>query len=128
MTRIELEDDTMSVIMKMADGNPGAMRVCMDLLKEAENIDTDDIMGGFGSLLMLDSEAVYGPEIWMLYKDVCKEQLWKMVGVIRACQLGIINQSQLHHAINNRGEGINIDDCIKQVADRLKGFKIPEEA
>lgn len=128
MTRIQLEDNMMNVIMKMADRNPGAMRVCMDLLKEAEHIDTDDIMGGFGSLLMLDSEEVYGPRIWMLYKDVCKEQLWKMIAVIRACQLGFINQTQLHHAIDNYGEGINIEDCITQVTSSLSGFKIPEEA
>lgn len=128
MTRIQLEDTMMNVIMKLADGNPGAMRVCMDLLNEAERIDTDDIMGGFGSLLMLDSEEVYGPQIWMLYKDVCKEQLWEMIAVIRACQLGFINKTQLHHAIDNYGEGINIEDCITQVTSRLSGFKIPEEA
>jgi hypothetical protein len=126
-TRITLEDNMMSAIMKLAEGNPGATRVCVDLLQESGNIDTDAAFGGFGTLLSLDTENVYGSQIWMLYKDVCKEKLWKMVAVLRACQLGFLSKSALHYAIDNYGKGINVDDLAKQVTERLKGFKIPEE-
>lgn len=124
-TRIELEDNTMSAIMKLSNGNPGAMQVCIDILNESGNIDTDTFLGGFGTLLSLDTENVYGTEIWMLYKDVCKEKLYRMVAVLRACQLGIISNSALHHAINNRGEGINVDELVVKVTEKLPGFKIP---
>jgi hypothetical protein len=125
--RIGMEDTIMSAVMKLAEGNPGAMRVCMELYKEAGNIDTDDFLGGFGSLLMLDSENIYGPQIWMLYKDICKESIWKTVAMLRACQLGFVSSSTLHHAIENYGDGINVDDLVKQVTGRLSGFKVPEE-
>ena len=127
MTRIKLEDTTMSMCMKMCEGNPGALNVCVRLLNEAPEVDTDDIMGGLGTFLMMDTVGIYGARIWMLYKDVCKEELWKMVAVIRGCQLGFISQEDLLHAIENYGEGINVSECIEKVTAQLKGFKIPEE-
>lgn len=126
-TRISLEDTEMSAVMKLAEGNPGALTVCVRLLKEAGDIDTDSFLGGLGALLSLDTEQVYGPAIWMLYKDVCKESLWKTVAVLRSCQLGILSNASLHHAINNRGDGINLDELTKKVTDQLGGFIIPEE-
>jgi len=126
-TRITLEDNAMSAVMKLAEGNPGAATVCVRLIKEAGDIDTDSFIGGLGTLLSLDTENVYGPEIWMLYKDVCKESLWKTVAVLRSCQLGFLSNTALHHAINNRGDGINLDELVKQVTDTLSGFKIPED-
>jgi len=124
-TRIELTDNIISAIMKLSEGNPGAMNVCIQLDKEGVNIDTDSFCGGLGQLLSLDAEHVYGPKIWMLYKDVCKEQLWKMIAVMRAVQLGIITNSVLHHAIENRGDGLNVDECITKVIAQLPGFKVP---
>ena len=127
-TRIELNDNMMSAIMKLSEGNPEAMSVCIRLVKEGEYIDTDCFCGGLGQLLSLDTEQVYGPKIWMLYKDVCKEQLWKMIAVMRAVQLGFITNSVLHHAIENRGAGLNVDECVEKVTAQLPGFKIPEQA
>ena len=124
-TRITLEDTEMSAVMKLSEGNPGALNVCIRLLKESGSIDTDDFLGGLGTLLSLYTENVYGPNIWMLYKDVCNESLWKTVAVLRSCQLGFLSNSALHHAINNRGDGINLDELVKQVTDQLDGFKIP---
>lgn len=126
-TRVTLEDTEMSAIMKLSDGNPGATVVCARLLKESGDIDTDSPLGGLGTLLNLDTEHVYGPSIWMLYKDVCKESLWKTVAVLRSCQLGFLSNTALHHAINNRGDGVNLDELVKKVTDQLAGFKIPEE-
>jgi len=126
-TRITLEDTEMSAVMKLSEGNPGAAKVCIRLLKESGDIDTDSFLGGLGTLLSLDTEHVYGPAIWMLYKDVCKESLWKTVAVLRSCQLGFLSNATLHHAINNYGDGLNLDELAKKVTDQLNGFKIPEE-
>jgi hypothetical protein len=50
-----------------------------------------------------------------------------MVAVIRSCQLGFVSKSTLHHAIENYGEGIDVEECIQKVTAQLKGFKVPEE-
>lgn len=36
MTKIELMDDMETVMWKMSEGNPGGLRVCMDLLTKGE--------------------------------------------------------------------------------------------
>lgn len=122
MTRIDINDTEMSAAMKMADGNPGAMKVCSMMLQYGGAIDTDDIMGGLGSILMLDTLGIYGPEIWMLYKDVCGENLKKTIAVLRANQLGEIKTSDLKHAIQNRGHGVDVAACVEFVKGRLPGF------
>jgi len=107
--RVTLEDSFMDVVIKLAEGNPGAMNVIMQLYQNAAHIDPQDFMGGLGSVLALDTHGIYGSRIWMLYKDVCGEDLVMTVAQLRAVQLGIIGQSILDHAIDNYGAGIDVD-------------------
>lgn len=80
-------------------------------------------MGGIGQLVNLDSFNVYGADIWGLFKDVCKQNLVHTVAVLRAVQMGFIGREQLHHAIQNRGEGIDVASVFKQVCERLPRFE-----
>jgi len=125
-TRIKLSDTPMSSMMKMADGNPGAITVMTSLFKEGGEIDPQDFLGGLGQILSLDSLAIYGPRIWMFYKDVCGQNITKMIVCMRAVQLGLLPETKLNHAIDNYGEGIDVDDLHKQVCDKLEEFKKPE--
>lgn len=120
--RIKLYDTGSSAIVKLADGNPGATVVCMEMLKKGKDIDPDYVMGGLGMLLMLDTFGIYGSRIWMLYKDVCKQDIVKTIAVLRAGQMGMLGDEALQHAIDNRGDGIDIDDLHKQVRQRLPKF------
>lgn len=122
MTRITLTDDAISTMMKMTDGNPGALAVCMQITKQGEAIDPDAFMGGLGTILWMDTLKIYGPKIWMLYKDVCGEDLVKMLGILRAVQLGFLGEGKLHAAINDYGKGVDVDDLLTQVKERLPAF------
>jgi hypothetical protein len=124
MTRIELKDTMIDVITKMSGGNPGALTVCMKILERGAQIDPDDAMGGLGALLSLDTCGIYESRIWMFYKDVCGEDLAKMLAIERSCQLGFISRNTLNHAIDNRGAGIDVDGLVRQVKDRLPAFTI----
>jgi len=126
MTRIELKNTMFEAVANMSGGNPGALTVCMDILDQGSQIDPDSAMGGFGALLSLDTHEIYEHRIWMFYKDVCGENLSKMLAVLRSCQLGFVNNGDLNNAIDNYGHGIDIDDLIEQVRERLPEFNIEE--
>ena len=123
--RIGLKDTSMDVMIKLSEGNPGAISVCANLLKNTSKHDPDAFMGGIGSLLMLDTLNVYGSRIWMFYKDFCKEDVGTMVLMLRAFQLGFISRQELDNAIDRRGAGIDIDDIGKKVKERLPNFILP---
>ena len=120
--RIDFKDSVMEAILKIAEGNPGALRVCMELYQHTGNIDPDSAFGGLGSLLALDSLGIYGSKIWMLYKDVCKEDLVSMVMVLRAWQLGFIEDKLIFYAIENNGDGIEMVGLYKRVTGQLTKF------
>lgn len=63
-TKISFTDNLGGVIVTMAEGNPGALTVLMQLVK-------DDPMG-FMDVLNLDDMDMRGPQIWIAYKDHCK--------------------------------------------------------
>jgi hypothetical protein len=119
---ITLEDTTMDMIKKMSMGNPGAISVICQILKDGALIDPDDAFGGFSTILHMDTWGIRGPKIWMLYKDVCGEDLVKTIGMIRSVQLGITSQETLETAINNYGRGVDVDDCLKKVKEQLPRF------
>jgi hypothetical protein len=121
-TRLCLTDTTQSAIIKMAEGNPGAVSVCIQLLKGEAAIDPDSVLGGLGGILMLDTLELYGSSIWMLYKDVCNKDLTSMCAVLRGYQLGFLTATQIRHAIENYGEGIDCSEVLASVKERLPQF------
>jgi len=120
--RIMLEDDSMTIMMKMAEGNPGALNVCMQLIKNNAIVDPRSALGPFGTILSLDSCGIYGPRIWMLYKDVCKQDIVKTIAVMRAFGFGFVSKESLSHAIDSYGSGIDVDSLVEQVLNRLEDF------
>jgi hypothetical protein len=124
-TRITMEDSTMSAVMKLSGGNPGAISVCARMLNEGATIDPDDFLGGLGSVLALDSHAIYEDKIWMLYKDVCGESLVTMMGLLRGVQLGFMPEHELKASVAGHYGSMKqerIDGILKQVRDRLPAF------
>lgn len=122
--KIQLTDSVHEVIFKMSEVNPGALNVCLQMLEKGEQIDPDNAMGGLGTILSLDTLGLYGPKIWMLYKDVCKCDLPTMLAVLRGWQLGFVSDAQICHAVDNYGEGINLADICAKVVERLPRFQM----
>lgn len=123
-TKIQLTDSVQDVMFKMSEGNPGALTVCLQMLKDGEQIDPDNAMGGLGTILSLDTLGLYGSKIWMLYKDVCGQDLSKMLAVLRGWQLGFLSDIQVRNAVENYGEGINLEEICAKVCERLPRFKL----
>lgn len=117
--RLEGNDTALSSVAKLAEGNPGAISVLIRLLKEGDRI-TD--CPAFFNLLHLDSYRIYGPRIWMLYKEVCGEDLATMIGMLRAVQLGIMSEHKLHYAIDHRGDGLDVKAVLAEVKSQLPNF------
>ena len=124
MEKITGNDTGMDMIAKMSEGNPGAINVLMQFITKAPMIDPKSCMGGLGPILMLDSCNIYGSRIWMLYKDVCNENIVATIAVIRATQLGIITKSTLNTAIDNYGKGIDVNTIMSKVKEELPDFNI----
>jgi len=122
MTKLDLNDSVEDIIIKMSEGNPGAISVCMMMYTKGGAIDPDALFGGLGGVLSLDSLGIYGSKIWMLFKDVCKQDLVKTSAMLRAWQLGFVPKATLLHAIDNYGAGIDTDALLAQVQERLPAF------
>jgi hypothetical protein len=95
---INLNDTMMDVALKMSEGNPGAVTVVIQLLSSKH--DPDSWCGGFGNLMSLDTHGIYGSNIWVLYKDVCAQNILNVVTVLRAIQLGFYTEKDLWRCID----------------------------
>jgi len=115
----DLSMTTMDVVMKLSEGNPGAISVLGKGMTHGAKIDSMSAIGDLTLAISLDSSGIYADRIWMLYKDVCKSSLFKMMGVLRAHQLGFLRQHDLDEAIDNHGVGIDIDELITKVRTQV---------
>lgn len=68
---ITLEMDMIDLVLTMAEGNPGALKVIMSLLTMNEI--------GVIRLLSLDDMNIRGSQIWIAYKDHCGEDIEKLI-------------------------------------------------
>lgn len=126
-TRLGLNDDMMSAIVKLSDGSPGAFAVCTHIAARVESVDPDNTLGVYGPLFSFDTYNIYGPKIWVLYKEVCNENIVKTIACLRACQLGLMTIRTLKHAIANHGDGINCNQVLLDVQGRLPAFALGVE-
>jgi len=89
-------------------------------------IDPDNIMGGLGYLLDLDTLGIYGTDIYVLWSDICGKNVAKMVTVLRGYQLGYISGTVVvdaSHRQDYSGRGmINIEEIYNKVKTRLPDF------
>lgn len=122
MSRLKIDMNTNDMLFALSEGNPGAITVMMDSVRENRDIDPDNWAGELGMILNLDMCEVYGSRIWRLYKDVCGERLPRTAAMLRAVQLGIIDRTELDAAIDTKK--IDVDGVCRRVADELPNFKM----
>lgn len=79
--KLRMDDTPRIAAITLAEGHPGALNVLLRIVDASEGIDPDNLLGGLGVMLDLETLEVYGARIWMLYKDVCGEDLVKTLAV-----------------------------------------------
>lgn len=101
MSRLKLEDSTMDVIVKMAEGNPGAVGCIMNILTKE-----DWYAGVPGGIVMmhLDDLGIYGSHLYVLVNDCCNQDLDELDKVLRNYQYGMITKKDIQErAMSGRG-------------------------
>jgi hypothetical protein len=131
-SRINLSDTFMTAIVKMSDGNPGAVTALMALSTVKPTVDPEFAMGPYAPLLSLDTHQIYGSAIWILYKDVCKQDARTMLMLLRAVQLGLFSEGDLQRLSQAEYKlGISDEKMTEldmQVCARLEQFQRPTKA
>jgi len=111
----------------LCEDNPGAASVLVKLMTMPQ-IDPDAATGPFSNLLLLDSFGIYGSNIWVLYKNICDEDIVTTVGVLRAVQLGFLKIHKLIMALDpsTRSEScIDTKSLLEKVRKELPLFIKP---
>lgn len=120
----------MGVISKMSEGNPGAATALGAIFKNAQRIDPQSALGPLGALCSLDTADVYGSGIWVLYSDVCGQNVSKMIALLRAAQLGFVSYDLIKEISSRQDYSwrkmIDVDAVCKQVQERLEEFVLEE--
>jgi hypothetical protein len=132
MSRIQLKDTEKDVLIKMSDGNPGALTAMMEMLEKDKDIDPQAFRGGMSAILLLDTFEIYGTDIYILWNDQCNRDVRRLLMLLRAVQLGFIPDSLLQSigACQTRENLLSqeeMDALDKKVCTRLSQFQRPNE-
>lgn len=124
--RIEATDTLFSVIMKVGEGNPGAIEALIRIDRESENIDKQNMLGGLSYILELDKLNIYGTDIYVLYSDICAKNLPQMLAVLRSVQLGFLDKDILRDACSRQDYSgralVPVEELYIKVKERLEKF------
>ena len=74
--KIKLYDTKPSILIKMAEGNPGGLNVLIDLSHTMDDF--------FTYILSLDDMNIRGSQIWVGYKDYCNQNIDDFKNAIKA--------------------------------------------
>ena len=126
--RIGLHDTGMDVVLKMAEGNPGALAALSEIMRKGVEIDPQCAFGGLGPMFQFDTARIYGSDIYILFNDKCDRDVRKLLMLCRAVQLGFLPQSKLVEMAKDQRRQINLTDdefaeLDKKVCDFLPEFQ-----
>ena len=122
MSKIKLTDTSTVVIVKMAEGNPGAIVALMEIMKEHDAIDPQAAMGGLGAIMMLDTWGIYDSDIYILFNDKCKRNVRQMLMLMRATQLGLFSYNKLKKMASDQERQVNLtDEELQELDDKVCG-------
>lgn len=110
MSKLEMTDNLGDVIIKLSEGNPGAMTTLFEIMNHFDN----DEMEFLGTFLVIDSMALYGSQLYMLWSDCCNRDIEKTVKVINLYCNGVITDKDIEERIKNVGYGKSFDDLIQK--------------
>lgn len=96
--RIDMNDTTRDVLIKMSEGIPGAISVMMAILTEHPD--------GVFRLLELDDMNMRGSQIWIGFKDHCGQDLARFVECVKTRDPAMIE------TVNRNRGGSNAPDEI----------------
>ena len=126
--RLTLEMSMMDMVMAFSEGNPGALNVIMSLMENEARIDPDSFVGGLGTIMQFDNMDIYGSKIWLFYKDLCGEDIVKVIALARAIQLGIIPERDVKTVIDAMADyqpyeiNFDLDTVVAKVQEQLPEF------
>ena len=92
-TRIKMEDNMLSALTKMSEGNPGAMTALASLMKHPELVKPAD---PFMVILGLDSLHLYGSELYDFFIYCCENSIknFRLVSLNRS--FGNLSENTVH--------------------------------
>ena len=118
MARINIfEDSIIQCITKLADGNPGAASCLCRLLEITFENPHNLPINGANMLLLLDRWGIYGTDIYVLWNDICDGDFVKVLELLSATYLNLLNPSVLVDACSRQDRSgkslINIDQVVR---------------
>lgn len=127
MMKIKEGMSTLNIIVSMCDGNPGAMSALMELMKPSiKDIDptTNDVTWHY--VLLLDLYEIYGTDIYVLYNDICQREVPKMIAVLKATELDLLDKETLRDACSRQDrsgrEMISVEDLYHKIQEEYPAF------
>ena len=116
--RVKPNMNDTEVLYAMSSGNPGAATVLLCLRAGFSPFNDNT------SVVQLDELGIYESRIWMLYKDMCGEDIVATRSILQAASLELLSLDALHHAIDHYGEGVDVAEVIEKLHDHLKGQEL----
>ena len=99
--RIKGNMNFVEMLYEMSEGNPGALDVLGQLVAHK----TQNWAGGLGLILNLDTHRIYGSDIWVLYKDICGEDIDLVCTVLRTFQFGTFSREEIAEVLKENASG-----------------------
>lgn len=104
MEKITTNMSTMDMVMVMTEGNPGAMMVIMDMLKDPK---------GFLDILLLDHMEIRGSHLYMLHNDCCGRNNDKFKRTLKMFRCGTFTQAEINANLERTYAVPFIDDSVE---------------
>lgn len=115
MRMLSPADPPREMIVKLADGNIGAVSVLLKVWEKAEQVHPR--LEPAAVMLVLDDLEIRGERLWILYKYIFDRNLPKMLAFMLACSGRAISRGEMDAAIDGMKACEDLDARAKMYVD-----------
>lgn len=117
MARITILDDAKSALVKICEGNPGAINACCRMIKEGAAV--YPYVDGWEYIILLDTLEIYGSDIYVLWSDICQRDTQKMIAALKVAKIDAYKADVLKDACHRQDYSgrklLQEDDIYKNI-------------
>lgn len=113
MSRITRMDIANRALVKICEGNPGAINACCCIVKAGAKV--YPYIDGWEYIMILDTLEIYGTDIYVLWSDICQRDTQKTIAILKIAKRDTAKAEVLKDACHRQdysGRKLLLEDDI----------------
>lgn len=101
------------------DPHNGSTIAIFAVMSKYRMIDPEDHHGSYHVIKFIEENNIQRSAVWYIYKDICNQEPYKFIALIRGRQLGMIHEDLIKKLEKKEEVTFNFAELVEKIRERV---------